>query len=239
MATVEFTYEWYDEFLARLTTEQARFRSYDQSLDDGDVLLRHDVDLSPGRALSLGRIEADRDVQATYFLLVTSPLYNPLDQDTRAVVEELDELGHDIGLHFSTHQYWDAADPPTEETLRQHIEAEREVLSSLPVDPIDTVSFHLPPEWVLDSRIEGVDSAYEPRFFDEIAYCADSNQRWREEPPLADGQPAKVQILTHPGLWGVDDASFERRVREATDETEARVDDYARSRYVPEPVVEG
>jgi len=236
MSTVEFTYDWYDEFLARLLADGARFRSYGEEIASGDVLLRHDVDLSPERALRMARIEADRGVRATYFLLVSSPMYNPLDRTTRKVIAELDAAGHDVGLHFSTHQYWAVSEPPTERQLRDRVVEEQAVLGALPVEPIDIVSFHLPPDWVLERTFEGIDSTYEPRFFGDIGYRADSDQRWRDEPPLPDGRPEKLQVLTHPGLWGEEDGSFEERVREATDETGERVERYARTRYL-EPVV--
>lgn len=238
MATVAFTYDWYDEFLARLHSDGARFRSYGEGLSAGDVLLRHDVDLSPERALRMGKVEAARDVRATYFLLVSSPLYNPLDRHTREIVAELDSLGHDVGLHFSTHQYWPASESPSGTELRERIAAERAVLDSLPVDPVDTVSFHLPPPWVLERSFDGFDSTYEPRFFGEIGYRADSNQRWRQEPPLAGGRPEKLQVLTHPGLWGETDGSFEERVEAATNETDSRVEEYAHTRYVEPSVVD-
>ena len=45
MGEVGFTYDWYRTFLADLRERGRRFRSYDDTLTAGDVLLRHYVDL--------------------------------------------------------------------------------------------------------------------------------------------------------------------------------------------------
>lgn len=232
MREVGYTYDWYRAFLAELDSEGRRFRSYGDELTAGDVLLRHDVDLSPERALEVAHIEADLGVRATYFFLCSAPLYNPLDHPIRDVIGRIEALGHDVGLHFSTHQYWGSDDRPDDDAVRARIDAERAVLSAVAADPVEAVSFHIPPEWVLRRTFDGIESTYEPRFFSEIGYYGDSNGRWRREAPRVDEFSEKVQVLTHPGLWGDDDASFEARVREAEAAARARVGEYVQSRYI-------
>ena len=63
--TVEFTYDWYRDFLRRLSAEGYDFRSFDDSLGDGDVVLRHDIDLSLDAAVKMARIEANAGVEST------------------------------------------------------------------------------------------------------------------------------------------------------------------------------
>lgn len=232
MSPVEFTYDWYRSFLGTLEDAGFQSRSYDEELDPGSVLLRHDVDLSPGRSLQIARLEADLGVTSTFFFLLSSPMYNPLDAPTREAIRSIEALGHDVGLHFSTHQYWPASDPPTESALADCIERERRVLATVADRPVDTVSFHIPPEWVLRRRFSGFESTYEPRFFDEIGYLADSNQRWREAHPMADDLPDRLQVLTHPGLWGPADGQFGERVVAARNDSQERVREYADDRYL-------
>jgi hypothetical protein len=62
-------------------------------------------------------------------------------------------------------------------------------------------------------------STYEEQFFDTIEYRSDSVQRWRDEPVFPDGIPPKVQILTHPVLWGDSDGDTTDRLREERDIT--------------------
>ncbi|WP_336036865.1 hypothetical protein [Halobacterium yunchengense] len=228
---VEFTFDWYGSFLDDLRDAGYRFRTYDQPVEDGDVLLRHDVDWSPRNALEMARMEADRGVTATYFFLVTSPLYNPHHRPVRLLVRELEELGHDVGLHFSTHQHF--AGEPTDDELVDRVRDEQTALAQVCEDPANAVSFHRPPEWVFRESYEGFTSTYERRFFEEIDYHGDSNQRWRGDHPLAGGRAAKMQVLVHPGLWGDEDASFVERLREHTN---SRLDRTAR--FLDEQFVE-
>jgi peptidoglycan/xylan/chitin deacetylase (PgdA/CDA1 family) len=232
--TVEFTREWYRGFLDRLLSEGYRFRSFGSRVPASTALLRHDVDLSLEAAVEMARIEAERGVEATYFLLAGSPLYNPLEPAARKRIRELEGLGHDVGLHFSTHSYWPETRRPEDRELAAWVRAEQEVLDAVAGDPVNVVSFHVPPEWVLDRPIEGVASTYAPAVFSEIGYVADSSQRWRREPPLSEPLPDRVQVLVHPGLWGEEDASFEARVTEATERACRRVRELTRREFLGE-----
>lgn len=214
-----FTYDEYERFLSVLQDEGYRFLGYDASVDDHAVLLRHDVDWSPARAVRMARIEASHGIEATYLFLLTSPFYNALSADVRADIETIVSLGHDVGLHFSTHQYWSTE--PQRAALERAVATELDTLSTVVDRPVETVSFHIPPSWVLGVDFEAFRSTYASRFFDDIPYRGDSNQRWRTEPPFADGVPDRLQVLVHPGLWAETDESFERRLeREQADRFE-------------------
>lgn len=228
---VEFTYDWYEEALCQLDEQGRTFRSYGEDLDPGCVLLRHDVDLSPEKARRIAEIEASLGIEATYFFGLTFPLYNPLSAPARDVITEIANMGHDIGVHFSTHQYWNTG-PPDEAELTEQVHAERAILSTLDLDVISTISFHVPPTWVLGETFEGVDSTYEPKYFEEIAYRGDSNQRWRNEHPFSGGVPPKVQILTHPGLWGETDGGFVDRVHDAVASVSDSAYDYSQRTFL-------
>lgn len=221
MNRVEFTYGWYDRFIRRLTSEGYGFHGFDEEIDLGTVVLRHDVDWSPRKAVRLAEIESDQGACSTFFFLVSSPFYNALDREQRRRIREVLELGHEVGLHFSTHQYWE--DEPDERKLVDRIESECCVLAEAADAPVDAVSFHNPPDWVLRREFDEFTSAYEPRFFEEIEYRADSNQRWRGEHPLAGGIPNRLQILSHPVLWGEHDGWTTDRLREERDYLLGRV----------------
>jgi peptidoglycan/xylan/chitin deacetylase (PgdA/CDA1 family) len=205
-----FTYDAYREFLDRLRRGGYAFGTYAEPVPERTVVLRHDVDWSPERARQMARIEAERGVSATYFFLVGSPLYNVRARRVREVLETIESLGHRVGVHFSTHEFW--ADDPGESDLGARVREEQRVLSTAVDDVADAVSFHIPPDWVLGVDYEGFTNAYAPQFFEEITYVADSNQRWRGEPPLVDVDPDRVQVLVHPGLWASADGSFGERL---------------------------
>lgn len=232
LQNVEYTYPWYREFLGWLRAEGYRFRSFEHPVDRDEVRLRHDVDLSVERALRMARIEAELGVSAAYFFLLTSPLYNPLEAETREVVREIESLGHDVGLHFSTHAYWPTESPPAASEIGARVEAERAVLETVSEDPLSTVSFHVPPEWVIDRAFDGFRSTYEPAFLSEMDYLADSSQRWRRESPVGEPPSGPVQVLTHPGLWGQEDRSFEACVERAVTDASRRARDRTRREFL-------
>jgi len=211
---VNFTYGWYRSLLRRLSSTGYEFRSFADPLGDGDVVLRHDVDLSLDAAVAMARIEADMGVESTYCVLLSSPLYNPLEGEYRNSLAEIESLGHEVIPHVSTHAYWSEGDVPDADAVERRVAEERGVLETI-VSPSETVSFHRPPSWVLDREFEGFRNAYAPKFFSEIGYIADSNQRWRETPLFVDDLPETAQLLTHPGLWGEHDARFSGRVERA------------------------
>lgn len=210
-----FTYRWYRQFLRRLSDDGYEFRTFSDGLTGGnEVLLRHDVDLAIEAALEMARIEAELDIESTYCVLLTSALYNPLEAERREILREIDSMGHEVALHFSTHEYWPTQSPPSEAELEARVSEERSILDNV-VPPTETVSFHRPPSWVLDTDFEGFESTYAPAYFSDIGYIADSNQRWREDPPTMDDFDQALQILTHPGLWGEDDTRFKKRIEMA------------------------
>lgn len=202
----EYSYAAYRDLLDDLRAAGYEFGAFDGPPDEGTVVLRHDVDWSPERAARMAAIEADRGVTATYFVLVTSPLYNVLTREVRDAIETIESLGHRVGVHVSTHQYWD--DDPGDEAVAARVREEQAVLDTVVDDVAEAVSFHIPPEWVLGVDYDGFTSAYAPAYFEEVAYVADSTQRWRAEPPFEGAIPDRLQVLVHPGAWAETDQGF-------------------------------
>lgn len=228
---VEFTHRWYRTFLQRLQADGYDFRSFSSPLDEGSVVLRHDVDLSIDAAVTMAHIEADLGIQSTYCILLSSSLYNPLEGKYREALREIDALGHEVALHFSTHEYWSADRQPTVDAIERRVRDERAVLETV-VPATETVSFHRPPPWVLNRSFDDFRNTYAPAYFGDIGYIADSSQRWREDPPAIDDLPETFQLLTHPGLWGEDDRSFERRVQMAVTESCNHANRNARREFI-------
>ena len=65
----------------------------------GDLILRHDIDLSLDAALRLAELEAAAGARATYFLMTESVFYNLASDEGERTLERLRELGHRVGLH--------------------------------------------------------------------------------------------------------------------------------------------
>jgi len=230
-----FTYDTYESFLETLLSRGYEFRGFQEGSGgetDRVVLLRHDVDWSPERALTMGLIEAQKGVTATYFFLVTGSLYNPLHRRNRAFIRALRTLGHRIGVHFDTHQYW--SDNPGPEAVTERVRSEQSVLARAGVDLSPTVSFHIPPDWVLGQSYEGFDNAYAPAYFDDSSYISDSNQKWRTEPPFENALPDNLQVLVHPGVWAKTDQQFAERLAAERDRQFERVRQSLHDQYIAE-----
>ena len=61
---VAFTHQWYRQFFQELRANGCQFRSFSMSLDDGDVVLRHDVDLPIDAAVTIARIQAGLGIES-------------------------------------------------------------------------------------------------------------------------------------------------------------------------------
>lgn len=225
MAGVRYTLGAYSELLERFVDAGYRFEGFDVGeVTPRTVLLRHDVTLSPERALAMARAEASRGIQATYFLSVTAPVYDLLDPETRRVVEAIEREGHDVGLHFDPHEHFEGR--PDEDELVAAVRAEIESLDRIVAGSVDAVSFHDPPERIVGRRFPGFTSATESRFVEGVDYVTDEGQHWREDDPFADGLPPAVQLLVHPGLWHDRERDAADIVEEADRETRSALRRY-------------
>lgn len=223
LGRVDFSFDDYERFLAHFLDRGYEFAGFGDP-EPGQVLLRHDVDLSATRAAEMARIEADHGLTSTYFFLVSSPAYSLLSVEGRAALDEIEALGHDVGLHFDVHHHWDGE--PDETTLTETVREELEGLSRLTSGTVDAVSFHVPPDWVLEREFDGFRNAYAPRYFGEVDYVSDSNQKWRDEPVFGGPVPETVQVLVHPGLWTPDGDPLDEVLGTFRDRLEREVREY-------------
>jgi hypothetical protein len=176
----DFSLAHYRELLDAAKAGGYRFSRFDRRPQPGDLLLRHDVDLSLEAALELAELEADAGVAATYFLMTRSVFYNLDSPVGDRTVARLRELGHAVGLH--------AVHP-------QHTVDDR-------FDPV--LAWHNPDPEYMDEPVDGVVNAMEDGYFDPDRYRSDSNQHWRHGCPheqLARGEFEWLQLLTHPEIW--------------------------------------
>jgi len=175
-----FDLEHYRELIEAAKAGGYRFAFFDATPGAGDVLLRHDVDLSLEAALALAELEAELGAPATYFLMTRSEFYNLGSPSGAAAIERLRRLGHRVGLH--------AVYPDAEHDER--------------FDPV--LAWHNPDPDYLTAPVDGLVNAMQAGFFDPEHYRSDSNQRWRHgcpHEPLARGDFDWLQLLVHPEIW--------------------------------------
>ena len=71
-----FSLDHYGELLDAARAGGYRFAGFESPPQPGDLLLRHDVDLSLDAALRMAELEAEAGATATYFLMTESVFYN-------------------------------------------------------------------------------------------------------------------------------------------------------------------
>jgi hypothetical protein len=178
--TCGFDLDHYRELLDAARAGGYRFAFFDREPQAGDVLLRHDVDMSLDAALEMAELEAERGVAATYFLMTRGDYYNLDSRGGVAALARLRELGHRVGLHGV---YPDA-------TLDDRF------------DPV--VAWHTPDPDYMTVPLEGAVNVMQEPWFRPDRYRSDSNQHWRSGCPheeLARGGFEWLQLLVHPEIW--------------------------------------
>lgn len=217
----EFTEAAYIDLLA-LARERYAFRPFPDALSMTDgVLWRHDIDVSPHRALALARLERDARVAATYFVHLHSTFYNALEAEVVERLKDIAALGHGIGLHFDPQ--FSRLSPSDTSAIERAVALERDVLQSAVGVPLVAVSFHDPDvAGFTEARgdvVAGLINAYGKTLRADFAYCSDSNGYWRFRPigdVLREGH-RRVQVLTHPEWWVPDPMSPRDRIARAID----------------------
>jgi hypothetical protein len=199
--TCSFDMAHYRELLDAAKAGGYRFVAFGEEPRPGDLLLRHDVDLSLAAAVEMAEAEVDAGVRATYLLMTESVFYNLASEEGSAAISRLRELGHPVGLH--------AVHPNVELDGR--------------FDPV--VSWHNPrPEYMSD-EIPGAANAYSARYFAPETYRSDSNQHWRSGCPHEDlraGAFPWLQILVHPEIWVYEGQTMGETMRAMLDADRSR-----------------
>jgi hypothetical protein len=170
----------YAELLDAARAGGYRFAAFDAPPRPGDLLLRHDVDLSLDAALRLAELERSHGATATYFLMTESVFYNLASREGAGAIARLRDLGHRVGLHAV---YPNAA-------LDERF------------DPV--VAWHNPDPEYMSAPITSAVNVMQDGYFDPATYRSDSNQHWRSGCPHAElrsGAFAWLQLLTHPEIW--------------------------------------
>jgi hypothetical protein len=178
--TCDFSLGHYRDLLRAAGAGGYRWAGFDRAPEPGDLILRHDVDLSLDGALAVAELEAGEGAWSTWFLMTRSVFYNLDSQEGAAAIERLRGLGHRVAHHA----VWPDID------LDERF------------DPV--VAWHNPDPEYMQAPIPGAVNVMEARFFDPEHYRSDSNQHWRHGCPheeLAGGRFEWLQLLTHPEIW--------------------------------------
>ncbi len=199
------------------------------------VIMRHDIDRAPQRAVGTAEVERACGIKATYYFRYRNETYVP------ALLDKIAGLGHEIGYHYETL-----------DTCRGDVDAARRLFERELADfrtryAVSTVCAHGNPLTKYDNK-EIWNGARPADFglageafmcldYTRFAYFSDSGRTWRnnksqkmagkddvvtafdEAPRRTDdvidlvrqGTLPNICILTHPERWSADAAGFARR----------------------------
>jgi len=177
---VTWDLEGYRELLAAARAGGYRLAGFDSPPGEGDLLLRHDVDLSLEAAVRMAEVEAEAGVRSTWFLMTRSVFYNLASPAGERALARLRELGGRIAHH----------------AVHPHVDLDERF------EPV--VAWHNPDPAFMSLPIAGAANAMAPPFFHPDRYRSDSNQRWRHGDPreaIARGAFPWLQLLVHPEIW--------------------------------------
>jgi hypothetical protein len=208
--TCDFSLEHYRDLLGAAQVGGYRWAGFDGPPQPGDLLLRHDVDLSLDGALAMAEVESEEGAWSTWFLMTRSVFYNLSSPEGERTIARLRELGHRVAHH----------------AVYPHVDLD---------DRFDAVvAWHNPDPEYMSAPIAGAVNVMEPPYFDSEHYRSDSNQQWRHGCPheqLSAGAFEWLQLLTHPEIWAFAGATMRASMESMLDaDRAARLEQLRRDR---------
>jgi len=161
------------------------------------LILRHDVDLSLDLAFEFSRIEKKNSIVSTYYILLTSVLYNPFSKTSQEIIKTMIDEGFEIGLHFDPLAYGSIP----EKDLLEKFYNEIDIFESVFNFKIKSYSHHNPSIHGQYTNYEGVINAYNTDIFSDECFISDSMFSFRGKDPgefIEKSKHQLVQFLTHP-----------------------------------------
>lgn len=188
---------------------------------DKFVLLRHDVDRMPEKALETARIENELEIRATYYFRTTKSVFRP------DIIRQIRDMGHEIGYHYETLSEAKGDKKKAFDLFKSHLDDLRNICD------INTICMHGKPLSKYDNR-----ALWEEHDFrdlgligeaylsagNDLNYFSDTGRTWGSGNNLRDYIPGKTEkifadntddlieliksnkfknfyILTHPERW--------------------------------------
>lgn len=203
LAIEDFTEAGYANLLCA-AKRRFRFIGLDSSSDTAGVAIwRHDIDMSPHRAVRMAGIEAAAGLKSIYFVMFGSRFYNPCEPVVTSLLQKIASFGHTVGLHFDAGAYEGGID-----ALESALRKEAELLSILLGERVTSFSVHNPTgrggATLSGLNHAGLVNASSPALVNNFSYCSDSNGVWRHRrlmDVVNDTTVERLYALTHPEWW--------------------------------------
>ena len=187
-----FSLAHYRELLDAAKAGGYRFAGFGRPPEPGDLIIRHDVDLSLEAAIRMAEVEADAGAWSTWFLMTRSVFYNLASEDGEQTIERLRELGGRVAHH----------------AVWPHVDLDERF------DPV--VAWHNPDVAYVADPIDDATNAMAAPFYEPALFRSDSNHRWSHRGESHDcphgalegGELEWLHLVIHPAIWVYDGSSM-------------------------------
>lgn len=202
------------------------------------VLIRHDIDRTPGNALLTARAESDLGIRSTYYCRILPHCFKP------HILHEIASMGHEIGYHYEDLALARGDFKEALRLFRIHLTQVRELY------PVTTVAMHGSPLAPYDNRLiwkhakltdfDLIGEAFQTVDYSNMYYCTDTGRTWGETKANLRDRPAKfltadvdttndlikfvgstpnlqLALVTHPERWS--DSAFHWHFQKLRDTT--------------------
>lgn len=215
---MEFSYQGYFDLIHAILDAGYEITGYhDWKEKKNPCIIRHDIDFSLEKALEFAKVEYKQGIKATYFVLLTTDMYNAMSKESEKMIRQFIQMGHDVGFHFDETRYSEMDDMVRGGGIFKKIAFEKEILEQIIGTEVKSVSMHQPSKQFLESDlvIPGMINSYSKEFFINFKYCSDSMRVWHTDiqKDLETRKHARLHILTHPIWWANKEISKEDTLR--------------------------
>jgi len=198
---IDFTHRAYRELLEYIKGLGRRIVPFrdTRSADSGScVILRHDIDFSVTKAEEMALLDHQAGVQSTFFVLLTTPYYNPLDEENLHTLKRMMELGHEIGLHYDCTGF----DALSFDEQYRRIRTLVACLESHLGTEVRVIAQHKPAAAGIHPDFPGYMDPYSQAFSKDMSYISDSRMLFRVKDVYAFFRDhSRCQAVLHPIWW--------------------------------------
>ena len=178
----DFTLDVYNNLLDTLYNNGYTFSTLEKFLSENNsnnVVLRHDVDKNPDRALKMAEIEYKKNITASYYFRIVKKSNDPI------VIKKIIGMGHEIGYHYEDLALANGNYEQAITSFEKNLDYFRKFY------PVKTICMHGSPLSQWDNRLIWKKIEYnqygiigEPYFdidYTEVDYFTDTGRKWNSQ----------------------------------------------------------
>ena len=185
----DFTHNAYNMYLEAIKASYKTISRFDDffhinTIPDSFILIRHDVDRRPNKALEMAKLEANNGICSTYYFRTKSHVFKP------RVIKEIASMGHEIGYHYESLSDTNGDMERALDNFKYNLEKLRGIVD------IKTVAMHGSPFKPFDNRdlwrneqnkkllhekFKILGEVYLDIDYKDIAYVNDTGRNWSQD----------------------------------------------------------